>query len=115
MKAGFKVGDKCTIRQWEDMEAEFGSSPFIDDYRRISTPDYSFVPAMRPLCGRKFTISKIQMWGGVAVCFSEEHVEEKDGGFWVITFDMLTPDCNHEDEDAFEPAGIETLLDFFRG
>lgn len=115
MEAGFKVGDKCTIRQWEDMEAEFGSSPFINDYhRRINTPDYLFVPAMRPLCGRKFTISAIEMRDGVAIYSSEEHVED-DGNPWVITSDMLTLDCSHEDEDAFEPAGIETLLEFLRG
>lgn len=49
----FKVGDRVQIREWEDMEKEFGKV-----FNEINTR-YLFTSEMTHLCGRTATISKI--------------------------------------------------------
>lgn len=43
--AKYKVGDKVTIRQWEDMEKEYGLTP----ERNIRT-EVTFVKNMKYMC-----------------------------------------------------------------
>ena len=50
----FAPGDKVRIREWDDMEAEYGLEAYgIDKSIRIPC---SFIPEMRGLCGRELTV-----------------------------------------------------------
>lgn len=81
------VGDVLRIRQWDDMEAEFGT--FLGE--RILTPNYNFLSKMAYLCGKLFTVSGVYN----DVCYqSEENVE----GSWKITAEMLEPANLYEEE-----------------
>lgn len=53
-KPTFKVGELVRIRQWDDMEKEFGvdSEGYIDSC-------VSFVPPMQPLCGKYAEIVRL--------------------------------------------------------
>ena len=48
----YNVGDKVTIRQWDDMESEFG----LDEYGGIKVPKAYFTKPMRKYCGKTLTI-----------------------------------------------------------
>lgn len=50
-----QVGDLVAIRDWDDMEEEFG----LNEYESIKC-EFNFTEAMRSLCGREFTITKIE-------------------------------------------------------
>lgn len=43
----YNVGDKVTIRQWDDMESEFG----LDEYGGIKVPK-TFTKFMKKYCGQ---------------------------------------------------------------
>ena len=82
----FKVGDKVRIRQWDDMEKEFGTN----GYGNIKCCNV-FSEEMRKLCGKKATISHI---GG----FFSQDVYLKDfencrgiDTDWCYSTDMLEP------------------------
>ena len=47
----YNVGDQVTIRQWDDMAAEFG----LDEWESIAVPE-SFTLLMKAHCGKTFTI-----------------------------------------------------------
>lgn len=47
----YNVGDQVTIRQWDDMIAEFG----LNGVGRIAVPE-SFTREMERYCGKMFTI-----------------------------------------------------------
>ena len=47
----YHVGDKVTIRQWEDMESEFGLNEFGD----IKVPKF-FTESMKQYCGQTLPI-----------------------------------------------------------
>lgn len=52
----YKVGDKVRVRSWEDMKKEFG----VTDAGRIPiSKDVTFVPLMRPYCGKELVISSV--------------------------------------------------------
>lgn len=53
--ARFKVGDKVTIRSWNDMEKEYGT-----DYGGCIKVPCLFNKEMKKYCGRKMTISSIR-------------------------------------------------------
>ena len=46
----YKVGDKVRVREWDDMEKEFGS----DEEKILCT--CCFMGGMKPLCGKVFTV-----------------------------------------------------------
>lgn len=50
-----KVGDLVRIRQWDDMAREFG----LNEYGSIKC-DFSFIEAMKHLCGVSFIITSIE-------------------------------------------------------
>lgn len=79
-----KVGDVLKIREWDDMEEEFGRSSYSHIY--IENDMEFFVDTMRKLCGKKFTVKQI-VHGRVTYIESEEGVE-KD---YNITAGMLEP------------------------
>lgn len=49
----FRVGETVRVRQWEDMEAEFG----LNSYGSISVP-YHFIDEMRFFCGEEAEVKK---------------------------------------------------------
>ena len=51
----FKVGDRVRIRNWDDMEREYG----LDNNGGINNHNPTFVKTMRRLCGKYATISAI--------------------------------------------------------
>lgn len=73
----FKVGDVVRIRQWDDMLNEYGKT---DDGRIQCNMFTAFIPAMKYLCGRVFTIERIhgdKIFG--------------HGERWTIISEMLEP------------------------
>lgn len=50
----YNVGDEVTIRQWDDMESEFG----LDEYGGIKVPK-TFTRGMKRHCGKTLTIVSI--------------------------------------------------------
>ena len=60
----FKVGELVRIRQWVDMEKEFGT----DGYGSVAC-NYSFTDAMKPLCGKYAEIVRLDKDGRVALKF----------------------------------------------
>ena len=50
----YNIGDKVTIRQWDDMESEFG----LNRFGSITVPE-SFTEEMKRYCGKTFTIARI--------------------------------------------------------
>ena len=77
----FKVGDKLRIREWDDMESEFG----IED--GIIQCSYKFNFQMRYMCGCDFTVSAIRD----GIFYSKEGIEQVEGEYkrWIISSDML--------------------------
>lgn len=53
----FNVGDRVFIRNWEDMEKEFGLSNFGG---AIKTDRYTFIDAMQHLCGEPAIIISLE-------------------------------------------------------
>lgn len=51
----YNIGDKVTIRQWEDMESEFGLNEFGD----IKVPKFFFIRGMKQYYGQTFPIVRI--------------------------------------------------------
>ena len=51
----YNVGDEVTIRQWEDMESEFG----LNRYGAIKTPQVLFTESMKQYCGQTLPIVHI--------------------------------------------------------
>ena len=91
----FIVGDICRVRQWEDMEKEFGLNTRGDIKCK-----FTFTKEMRDLCGRLFTIKKIQL----GHYNSEEEIEMDNayGGFIYnrnISEDMLEYSAPEDGEE----------------
>ena len=54
----YQIGDKVTIRQWDDMESEFG----LDEYGDIKVPKACFTEPMRKYCGKTLTIVHVNRY-----------------------------------------------------
>lgn len=50
----YQIGDQVTIRQWDDMESEFG----LNEYGEINVPKI-FPKNMKKFCGQTFTIKGV--------------------------------------------------------
>lgn len=72
-----KSGDIVTVREWADMEAQFG----LDEEGEIDIPDVNFVRKMQYLCGKKTFITKYDE--AVIVCIYKHK--------WFLTKEMLLP------------------------
>ena len=90
----FQVGDICKIREWDDMEQEFG----LTEWGAIRTGSASFPNNMRYLCGKRFTVSGVPE-NGRSTYNSEEGVEGTPTGQWIITANMLEYAEDEEIED----------------
>lgn len=80
--AKFKVGDRVRIRQWADMEMEFG----LDSDGDIKCP-HTFVKGMAHLCGRVATVTSVFEAYRVGLKFDDESGRIA----WTYTFDMIEP------------------------
>lgn len=81
------IGDKFRVRQWDDMELEFG----LYGTGSIKCA-FSFTEEMRYLCGRPFTIrARDVMRGNYISEEREEFCKAAPGGIWSISADMLEP------------------------
>lgn len=78
-KRKFKVGDRVRIREWADMEKEFG----LDPWNAIDC-EFAFVPEMKHLCGRTATVAKGRSGDIILDC--DNKCDEMD---WYISADML--------------------------
>lgn len=54
-ETSYNVGDQVTIRQWDDMESEFG----LNEYGEIKVPKI-FSKIMKKFCGQTFTIKEVR-------------------------------------------------------
>lgn len=54
----YNVGDRVTIRQWDDMAAEFGLNVFGD----IKVPKAYFTEPMRKYCGKTLSIVYVRRY-----------------------------------------------------
>lgn len=95
------IGDVLQIRQWEDMEEEFGLG---GEGGILLVP--SFPGEMRYLCGTQFTVKNIYKDnGGIRYRSFEGGENERPFGHWYISADMLEPFT----EDDFEVANDEDM------
>lgn len=83
----YKAGDTVQIRQWDDMEREFGIK------RGNIDCCFSFVPEMREFCGRRLKIVRFRR--NLA---GETDYVLKDGRGWSFS------------EDMFEKIGLTALI-----
>ena len=75
----YQVGDQVTIRQWDDMESEFG----LNEYGEIKVPK-TFTMYMKKYCGQTFTIVRIThspdfdsyYFGGIPATFTSPMFEQ---------------------------------------
>jgi len=88
----FKVGDKVTVRQWDDMEKEYGLCSSGDS---IPIPVCSFVKNMELFCGKKVTIEEVYgNYYGIKEddchwCWTDEMFEESKISKNDFSFDCL--------------------------
>lgn len=71
----FKIGDKVRVREWEDMEEEFG----VDMYGDIRSKA-GFIKEMRNFCGKIVTISDVN---------GQLYKIKEDKGAWIWTDDIF--------------------------
>ncbi len=106
------IGDILRVRQWEDMEAEFGRSEFslgstVFSHIRTKIP---FVPKMRHLCGTIVAVSDIsQSSDFITSCVWPEG---EGSNQWVLSADMLEPAESPEDTTSYDPISTEELAKF---
>ena len=81
----FKVGDRVRIRDWDDMEREYGTNSDGD----IKIPDMSFLPCMRHLCGRYATIRSIDRQDNIIGL--ENWSDDSGDTLWCFTTEMVEP------------------------
>lgn len=81
----FKVGDRVRIRDWDDMEREYGTDSDGD----INLPNGVFSRCMRHLCGRCATIRRISCHDDCVVL--ENWSDDSGNRGWVFSKSMLEP------------------------
>lgn len=54
----YNIGDKVTIRQWDDMESEFG----LNKYGSIKVPAAFFAEPMKQYCGQTLPIVRVERY-----------------------------------------------------
>ena len=54
----YNIGDKVTIRQWDDMESEFG----LNKYGSIKVPAAFFAKLMKQYCGQTLPIVRVERY-----------------------------------------------------
>ena len=96
----FNPGDLVVIRDWDDMEEEYG----LNEYGNISCK-FTFVAEMDYLCGSEWTIRDFGHNGSVR--FVEAHSPDHD---YSISTDMIR---HAEDESGTPLVAVDDLLNLF--
>lgn len=81
-KYKFKVGDRVRIRQWDDMEKEFG----LNSCGSINCK-YGFTVSMKKLCGQEATIGEIIDNRVYLTAVDEPGLDS----YWSFSTDMIEP------------------------
>lgn len=81
----FKVGDRVRIRDWDDMEREYGT----DSDGNIKVPDIIFTRCMRHLCGRYATIRSIDRQDNIIGL--KNWSDDSGDTLWYFTTEMVEP------------------------
>ena len=107
MKMEFQIGDRVRIRQWDDMEAEFG----LDDCGDIPC-HLVFTPGMRELCGEEFTIIDIGQYDD-----NQYFLDGETFCSWNISGDMLEYAGDPEEPEllSLPPDFCEGFFQFISG
>lgn len=97
MAREFKVGQIVKIRQWDDMQREYGLKEKLYDYSwdNIKIPGSGFTTPMKELCGKKATIMDIEHMelrnhDRIRIKFHDEELSSFDRE-WYYTADMVEP------------------------
>lgn len=93
----YNVGDRVVIREWDDMEEEYGLT-FSSDINC----NCIFAKGMRYLCGREFTIKALDERDG-----SVEFEEDND---WNYHIDMIRPVFHYKDLNIPSSDLIDNLI-----
>ena len=110
----FQVGDIVRIREWDDMEDEFG----VGSNGEIMCNGI-FTSSMRDLCGLKFQIASIDDIRkfksgryGYIVHFEKKEKLRTSGRIWtpMITNEMLEPVRNHKELVCVNTTIIDDFL-----
>lgn len=80
----YNVGDKVTIRQWDDMESEFG----LDEYGGIKVPK-RFTKSMKQYCGQ--TLPIVYVTRHVPPFFDSYHLDGSSRIFSSPMFEQSKP------------------------
>lgn len=105
------VGDILRIRDWDDMEAEFG----LDVYGNIKCPFLHFDVDMKYLCGKFITVADVTCDGYL---YSKEKYElpdywENSADYsWSLLSDMVEPIEYDTPDESYEPISINELKGF---
>lgn len=115
----FQVGDIVRIREWDDMEDEFGV-----DFSGAIKCNGVFTPSMRYLCGLELQIASIDNVktfpstdrDGYIVHFKMKNKLRKPGKMWIpmITNEMLELVRNHKELICVNTTVIDDFLDMRR-
>lgn len=107
------VGDFVRVREWEDMESEFGTAGqgFID----CALP---FFRNMRYLCGKTLTVESIEYEDNIEVVLIHSaegyergcHPENPVNISWCIVPDMVEPVFDRDTlDESYEPLSMDEL------
>lgn len=88
----YKVGDKVRIRQWGDMEREFG----LNEYGDIKINFPCFAKGMKDCCGKEFVITTANL---------KDKFYILDGSGWRFSDEMLEP------VNSIKDSGERTIFD----
>ena len=91
----FKVGDKVKVREWDDMIAEFGETPY-GDIR--CAPLIDFTPKMKEFCGREVTICSVRHSDTSPNTF--RYFIKEDDGNWVWVSEMFEPTASNSSPEV---------------
>lgn len=93
MSQVFQVGDVCQFKDYDELVAEFGEQVSESGRRYIKNLYFGWDPEMKGMCGKVFTVSKVEKTYAGPQYFSAERVEysRKYGQHWAVGHDMLKP------------------------
>lgn len=77
----YKIGDRVRVREWDEMEKEFGLDPWGD-----IKCDHTFVKDMREYCGKVFTVRN-----AFSRVYHLDGCKSNIGFWWGFSDDMLVP------------------------
>ena len=101
--AKFKAGDRVRIREWADMEKEFGLSG-----SETINCQFNFTHNMRHLCGRTASVIYVIESGEVKLDFDDQSGDT----YWAYSTDMIEPiKTKQETIVIYRNGDIVTALD----